>query len=404
LPVSALTALTPAQLELLLAHELAHVKRLDYLVNLLQTAVETALYYHPAVWWVSAQVRVEREHCCDDLAVAACGDAVGYARTLATLEGLRSRTPLAVSATGGSLLHRIQRLTGRPHGERHVSPAWLGALIPAAVVLVAVASVPPAPAPPPVAAPAPAPVFRTSFVPLAPAPTTTATAAKPSPAPGAEPKPAGAEAKPSPAPGAEPKPAGAEAKPSPAPGTEAKPAPAAPRGGFLGGLTAIGYTKISVDEIIKLREHGVDPDYIGAVMKAGLGTPDVDQVIQLREHGVRPDVLAKIAQSGTVSDLNFEAAVRLNDHGAPGNDLLRIGALGFGPFSADEMIRLHDHGVGYETFEALKEAGATAARVDDAIAFRENDVTTARIRSLKEQGFGHLNLEQVLKLRRAGVI
>jgi hypothetical protein len=139
-------------------------------------------------------------------------------------------------------------------------------------------------------------------------------------------------------------------------------------------------------------------------MNAGLGTPGVDELIAMHDHGVRPEVLAKIVQSGTVNDLNFETAVRLTDHGAPGNDLLRIRSLGFGPFSANEMIRLHDHGVGFETFEALKEAGAGAARVDDAIAFRENDVTTARIRSLKEQGFGNLNLEQVLKLRRAGVI
>jgi hypothetical protein len=72
--------------------------------------------------------------------------------------------------------------------------------------------------------------------------------------------------------------------------------------GFLGGLTAIGYTQISVDDIIKLREHGVDPGYIGAMMKAGLGTPGVDELIAMHDHGVRPDVLAKIAQSGAVND------------------------------------------------------------------------------------------------------
>ena len=105
LPVSALTGLTPEQIEFLLAHELAHVKRHDYLVNLLQTAVETVLFYHPAVWWVSRQIRAEREHCCDDMAVLACGDPVEYAKTLAKLEGLRTR-PMspAMAADGGSLL------------------------------------------------------------------------------------------------------------------------------------------------------------------------------------------------------------------------------------------------------------------------------------------------------------
>src|SRR5207245_11758159 len=93
LPAGTLAGLSPAQLEALLAHELAHVRRLDYLVNLGQTTAETLLFYHPAVWWVSHRMRVEREHCCDDAAVAVCGDAVGYARALAELEGLRSSRP-----------------------------------------------------------------------------------------------------------------------------------------------------------------------------------------------------------------------------------------------------------------------------------------------------------------------
>ena len=70
LPAAALSGLSPEQLQAILAHELAHVRRHDYLVNLLQSMVETLLFYHPAMWWVSAQVRAEREHCCDDLAVA----------------------------------------------------------------------------------------------------------------------------------------------------------------------------------------------------------------------------------------------------------------------------------------------------------------------------------------------
>jgi beta-lactamase regulating signal transducer with metallopeptidase domain len=74
IPVAAVTALSPEQIELLIAHELAHVRRHDYLVNLVQTAIETLLFYHPAVWWLNARIRMEREHCCDDLAVSACGN------------------------------------------------------------------------------------------------------------------------------------------------------------------------------------------------------------------------------------------------------------------------------------------------------------------------------------------
>src|SRR5437773_6836113 len=111
LPASALTGLTPLQLDALLAHELAHVRRYDYLVNLLQSAIETLLFYHPAVWWVSRRVRDEREHCCDDVAVAACGDAHFYATALLGMERLRNPKPaLSMAAAGGSLVERVPRL------------------------------------------------------------------------------------------------------------------------------------------------------------------------------------------------------------------------------------------------------------------------------------------------------
>jgi len=111
LPFSALAGLAPAHLEAILAHELAHIRRADYLINVLQSVVEILLFYHPAVWWVSRRIRLEREHCCDDVAAALCGDRVVYARALASLEELRVRTPaLAMGAGGGDLLDRVRRL------------------------------------------------------------------------------------------------------------------------------------------------------------------------------------------------------------------------------------------------------------------------------------------------------
>ncbi len=113
LPVGALTGLMPQQMEAIIAHELAHIRRHDYLINLLQAVIETLLFYHPAVWWVSRRIRQEREHCCDDLAVAVCGDALTYARALLEMEQLRAAGPqLAVAANGGLLMNRIQRLVG----------------------------------------------------------------------------------------------------------------------------------------------------------------------------------------------------------------------------------------------------------------------------------------------------
>jgi ankyrin repeat protein/beta-lactamase regulating signal transducer with metallopeptidase domain len=133
LPASALTGLDAAQLLAILAHELAHIRRHDFLVNAIQRAVECVLFYHPAVWWVSGRIRVERERCCDDLAVRVCGDRLVYAEALIALEKARSIEPaLAVSAAGAGVTDRVRRILG----ARGTNRDWPSAL--AAVVSVAI--------------------------------------------------------------------------------------------------------------------------------------------------------------------------------------------------------------------------------------------------------------------------
>jgi ABC-type transport system substrate-binding protein len=129
-PASMLSGLTAAQLEMILAHELAHVKRLDPLANLVQTLVETLLFFNPAALWISSRVRQERECCCDALAITLCGgNKVKYAKALATLNGLRLASRLQLAADGGSLLERIRRLTGSPTREDLTPAHSLGAVL-----------------------------------------------------------------------------------------------------------------------------------------------------------------------------------------------------------------------------------------------------------------------------------
>ena len=132
LPVAVLTNLTPIQIEAILAHELAHIRRRDYAVNLLQTVAETLLFYHPGVWWVSARVREEREHCCDDVAVEVSGEPRAYAAALAELAAWRTGEPgYAVGVADGSLLARIRRVLRVPEDDeqpRSISGAVILAL------------------------------------------------------------------------------------------------------------------------------------------------------------------------------------------------------------------------------------------------------------------------------------
>jgi hypothetical protein len=139
LPPVALAALPLSQLEALLAHEFAHVRRHDYLVNLLQTAVETLCFYHPGVWWISAQVRREREHCCDDVAVGVC-DRLTYVTALSTLASFSSPAgpQFALAASGGSLRDRIRRLVDSPPHSPSAKGGWL-AMLPILLLLSLVA-------------------------------------------------------------------------------------------------------------------------------------------------------------------------------------------------------------------------------------------------------------------------
>ena len=136
LPLGLLAGLETEQVEAILIHELAHIRRYDYLVNVMQSLVEGLLFYHPAVWWVGSVMRGEREHSCDDIVVALQGDARGYAVTLARLELSRGamREPM-LAATGGNLMKRVHRLMQQPEGPRVAVP------LVSAMVLLATATV-----------------------------------------------------------------------------------------------------------------------------------------------------------------------------------------------------------------------------------------------------------------------
>jgi GWxTD domain-containing protein len=134
IPVGLLAGLPTAQVEAILIHELAHIRRHDYLANVLQSLVEALFFYHPAAWWMSKIIRTEREHCCDDVVISICG-AHEYALALAALEGRRlSALEATVAATGGHLMKRIRRIL-EPKAPRSV---WMPPLS-VAIVLAATA-------------------------------------------------------------------------------------------------------------------------------------------------------------------------------------------------------------------------------------------------------------------------
>jgi beta-lactamase regulating signal transducer with metallopeptidase domain len=113
LPVTALIGLSEDQLRAVIAHELAHIRRLDCVANFLQALVEALLFYHPAVWWLGRRIRTEREHCCDEIAISLYDNRLEYARALGLMGEWRSAPALAMAANRGPLSERILCVLGR---------------------------------------------------------------------------------------------------------------------------------------------------------------------------------------------------------------------------------------------------------------------------------------------------
>jgi beta-lactamase regulating signal transducer with metallopeptidase domain len=414
LPASALTTLSADQLEAVLAHELAHIRRADYLWNILQTMIETLFFFHPAVWWVGSSLRQQRELCCDDIAIASCVDPLTYATALLLLEeerakeiALRTATtkfPLALALDGHqsrvSLRSRIARILGEPmeptSSPRNIAPfSILGVCGALALFLLPLpqvfASLHPVTQQ---AALAPMPEVAVPEVPATPtvsdavvSETSHATRII-SPAPHAiVPTPAAHPPTPLPTPAAAPQPRVAPlACPQPQP---APVAPAAPRTQSLSITTsdhwpptqfAVAFAHLAFPAQAPAtpasRGTSTPPDsptvphsdYIDQMRAAGYDG-DLDHFISLKTAGVTPEYAKSMAQ------------------------------VGLGKPTDHQLIALKMHGVTPEYIAQLKASGMKADNFQDVISYRMFKVTPEYIASMKAAGFGDIPSNKLIQLR-----
>jgi beta-lactamase regulating signal transducer with metallopeptidase domain len=336
MPAASLTGLDWRALEALLAHEIAHIRRHDYLVNLLQTTVDTLLFYHPAVWWVSRQIRIERENCCDDLAARLCGDRVAYARALVDLEQIRTADPaFAMSARGGSLIDRIQRLLCASVPERR-GPTWFPALAGVAVVACMLAALH-----------SPVRAERTTPPASTAAPAITERALPPAPR--------------------QPVMAAAAAQDTPEPAA----APPQQTHDFLTGIVAAGFRNLTVDELIELKIHGVTPEFVTAVKQAGFPHVTASELVEMSIHGIDLDFMRAMKTNGLVN-LSVADLVSLRIHGVTPAYLGELKGAGFHDLTADEYCQLRIHGVDAAFIRHLKDSRMQNLSVDQLLRLKRS--------------------------------
>ena len=304
LPLSVLAGLSPWQIEAILAHELAHIKRWDSLVNAFQIVTETLLFYHPAVWWVNRVIRNEREHCCDDIAVEACGNAYDYARALAQLEESRSTSVWAMAANGGVLTSRIGRLLGLKRATRNMSIAGIVLIVALCVggVLLAGTTVAQLQSSAP-AAPATAVVAPVSAVSVHLAQIET-----------------GADVR-----------HRAKERASQESTTEQ-------HGSYIEGLQSAGLKDLKVDEIIALKIHGITPDYIRGLRAAGIEASS-PELVSLKIHEITPEYVRGLAAAG-LTNLRVHEYLAAKIQGITPEFIQGIRSHGFKDLTLRQLIAL----------------------------------------------------------------
>jgi beta-lactamase regulating signal transducer with metallopeptidase domain len=427
-PVSALMALSPEQLEAVLAHELAHVCRADYLWNLVQTMVETLLFFHPAVWWLGRRLREQRELCCDDVAVESCADPLLYATALLRLEERRTqRLSLAMALDGhrpwSGLSLRIARILGETNGEkgpRELVPIPLAGIC-AALLLVLLPmphlfaglrkNMQPQAAPPAVSAPpgfTSAPAALNLPTPVVSNVVHASSAVSPAPRmdqvallPAAGNDGAAVIA----TRGAQGSGRGAGEGAGDGAGGNEEQAAAGDASGhkpdYIDGMRAAGYD-VDIDKYVAMKVQGITPEYAQAMAKVGFGKPSADDLIAMKVQGVTPEYVSELRTAGllpsTMSDLVSYRIFKVTPEFVSG-----MKAAGFDSIPPEKLVALRVHNVTPEYAKTVKQQYPSAT-IDELIQLRIFHIDDAFLAAAKRHGFSSLSIEKLVQLRISGVM
>ena len=405
LPVAALSGLSDDQLAAVISHELAHIRRLDCFVNLFQIATETLLFYHPAVWWLNKRIRSERENCCDDAALAVCGNPIEYARALTLMEEWRQRPVLAMAANRSPLVERVARLLGiasprsgvRSAGAAASILCLVGALL-AANGLMAAGRSSPAITGSLYASAQESPSDAASHLTASNASHRTKSIVSRLVA-------AAVPARPDPA----------QAIPTAAQSEQTHEGQAVGEGegqssSYADQIKAQGYDNLTADELISLKVQDVTPEYISQIKALGLHptiheliamriqgidpqyvkdmrdagfNSDINQLISLRVQGITPDYVREMRAAGVDGDANKFISFKIQ--GVTPDYIKEMKATGFNA-TPNELISMKIQGITPDYVREMRAAGVDGD-ANKFISFKIQGVTPDYIKEMKATGF-----------------
>jgi beta-lactamase regulating signal transducer with metallopeptidase domain len=349
LPVTALTGLSEEQLRSVIAHELAHIRRFDAFVNVFQICVETLFFYHPAVWWLNKRIRAEREHCCDDMAVAICGNAVEYARALTLMEEWRTAPGFAMAANRGPLTERIVHVLGlKALSQGMRSIGWAGSILALTAALFAGHT-----------------LLRIARPPIARAAVLWQSTPKPQASSAQASSPSAAST----------------SKPSAVQASGASASASASASSYIDGMKAAGLPDLTVDQLIALKVQDVTPEYVREVREQGLN-PTADNLIAMRVQGITPDYVHEWHAVGLNPDINHLISLRVQGADAAYYSELKQAGI---DADVDRLISMKVQGVTPEYVRELHTAGLNLT-ADQVISFKVQGVTPAYLKAMHEQG------------------
>ena len=384
LPAAVLTGLTEEQLTAVIAHELAHIQRLDSFVNLFQVAAETLLFYHPAIWWVNQRIRAERENCCDDAAISVSGDALEYARALTLMAERRAAPSLAMAFNRSPLEARVMRLLGMGNFRGGIRTAGFTAsfLLLAGAVFAGNAffsnvnnSLGPVDtgklsqemraAPATTSASTQAKAAVSSFVrSMAQATTQTMVHASVS-----------AIVAESHAPTSSLEGQEVAAQQDAAAATQAQ------KESYIDSLKAAGLQNLTVDEIVELKIQGVTADYVRQMQALNLKIA-ADELVAMKVQGITPDYVKAVRDMGFKVDSDDLVALKVQSITPEYVRAMRASGL---DGDADEFIAMKVQGITPEYAKTIRDLGWKVSE-DDLIALKVQGITPEYVRQMRASG------------------